>query len=280
MTAPLTELPGPGLVTVIALALVVESAFLVGVAVPGTAIALAAGVAAHVGTVSLPVAVTATALGTVTGGQLAYQLGCRRRHLGTPFAGMHRLTAGAWPLLRRNMHRRAVPTILAAQWLAGGRLLSPRAAGWSGVRRPRFTFAHTTSATAWAATLTVTGDAASAATRDHLALTLAIAAGAAVTLGAVVLHRVHHGPTTGPAPALCPPVVSLPAVSRPTAPHSVGARPGGPGEGRRCRSRDSGHGEDGQERRRELVGGTGEVDRRGHGDAERAGELLGVVDQP
>ena len=205
MTGLLGALSGPLLCTVVMLGLTVESGLLVGVAIPGTALALGVGVAAHTGVVSLPMALASTALGTIAGGQLAYRLGHRRRHQPAPFAGLYRLPIGPWPPLRRGMHRRPVTTVLAAQWLASGRLLVPRAAGWSQMGHRRFTTAHTPSASTWAATLTSTGYAASTATRDHIALGLGLAAGAAVLIGGAVLvrqrrHRTPNDP--GPASAL------------------------------------------------------------------------------
>lgn len=202
MTELIAGLPGPLLVAVIALGLVAESGLLIGVAIPGTAIALAAGVAAQAGVVPVPAALAGTALGAVLGGQLAYRLGRRRRHRSAPFAGVARVGTRAWPSLCRTLRRRPFSTVLVAPWLSAGRLLVPRTAGWSGVEGRRFTAVHTPSAIAWAATLTGVGYAATALTREYVALGLGLAAGTAVLLGvALVLRGSHRRTPTGPVDA-------------------------------------------------------------------------------
>ncbi|WP_424529281.1 DedA family protein [Sphaerisporangium viridialbum] len=153
MSELLGQLSPPLLLAVGWLLIVAEAGLLIGVVLPGTSVLVALGYFSHLGVLPLGVTIAVAASAAVTGTQLSYLWGRRRR--GSPSAHVlaDRLAPGLWERGRRLVVRRGVWAVVGAQWLGSARTLVPRLAGWAGLPYRSFASASVPVACAWAATL-------------------------------------------------------------------------------------------------------------------------------
>lgn len=149
---------GPLVVGVMGLAAAVESAFGLGVVMPGETV-VAAGAAVLHDPVTLVVAWAVVTLGAFVGDQVGYVIG---RRLGPGLADgpiVRRLGRGHWDRAVDLVQRRSFPVIVVARLLPGVRTIVSAAAGVTGVRWRRFAVADAAASGLWSAVWVLGGAA-------------------------------------------------------------------------------------------------------------------------
>ncbi|WP_051581313.1 DedA family protein [Pseudonocardia acaciae] len=184
----LGPLPVPVLLMVLVLLLVAETALVIGVFLPGATAALALGALARLGSVPVSPVVFAAAAAAALGGQLAYLAGRRSAARSGSIAG--RLERALRPrhreLLTTMLRERGAGAVVLGQWIIGVRTLMPRLAGHAGLSYRRFSAHQLPTASAWAATLVLSGYGVGAAYERYGP---AVAAAASVVLVLVEAAR-------------------------------------------------------------------------------------------
>ncbi|MEV0586911.1 VTT domain-containing protein [Nonomuraea sp. NPDC050310] len=148
-------LPGPAVLGVATLALVVEAGLLAGLFVPGTSILLILGVLSQLGVTPLALAIPLAAAGTVAGAHVGFWRG---RTTGLPSV---RLLDRCRDLVGR--HRGWA--VAVGHWSSAGRTLVPRISAAGGMPYRTFALAVVPSAVAWAGAVVTLGYTQAAAYR-------------------------------------------------------------------------------------------------------------------
>lgn len=154
----LAALPPHALLLVAAGLLFVETALLIGFAVPAEITLLVVGLLSHQDVLPLAVALLVCVAAGIFGDQAAYWIG-RTFHATTPGRRSSRLgryRARAESLLRR----RGGPAVFLARWIPFVRTCMPVTAGASGLSAPVFTLFATVGVATWMSTTVLIGYAA------------------------------------------------------------------------------------------------------------------------
>jgi membrane-associated protein len=189
MSELLGQLSPPLVLIVGWLLIVAEAGLLIGVLLPGTSVLVALGYLSHLGVVPLGATIGVAAFAAVTGTQLSFVLGRRRKGLSP-----RRLDAlsGFWERGRRLLVRRGVWAVMAGQWLGSARTLVPRLAGWSDMPYRVFACASLPAAAAWAATFVTLSRYLAPEVIHRITGHLALAGPSAVVLLLLLFWLRHH----------------------------------------------------------------------------------------
>lgn len=170
--------------------------------VPSETVVITAGVAAAGDDLTLPLVVTAAALGAMMGDNTSFLLGRTagervRRQL---FAGEKAATRLRWA--RQQLHQRGGTLILVSRFVPGGRTATTLASGLLRMKWSRFLRFDAAAGLLWASFATLLGYAGGATFEDDPTLALVFALAVAATIGALVElgRRCRHkrvGPATG-----------------------------------------------------------------------------------
>ncbi|MFF5051689.1 serine hydrolase [Micromonospora sp. NPDC000663] len=150
--------------------------------IPSEVAALAAGVLAHTGTLSLPLVICATALGVFAGDHLAY--GLSRSVLGPRLIGRSRHVSRAVAAASRRLDRHAGPLIVTSRFLPGGRIAMNAASGMTRLPLAQFSPASAVAALAWSTYIAGLGYLGGAVFVEHPLLGLAAGLGVSFAVGA------------------------------------------------------------------------------------------------
>jgi membrane-associated protein len=150
MSELLGQLSPPLVLIVGWLLIVAEAGLLIGVFLPGTSVLVALGYLSHLDVVPLGATIAVAASAAVTGTQLSFLLGKRRKG---PSPWQPGALSAFWEGGRRLLVRRGIWAVMVGQWLGAARTLVPRLAGWSGMPYSAYACASLPAAGMWAATL-------------------------------------------------------------------------------------------------------------------------------
>jgi len=146
---------GTGL-AVIAVVLVAEAAFLVGMLLPGSTAALAAGWLAVNRGFPLPLVIAVVTAATVVGAHLSWWRGA---HSDAPVRAKGKVRTVLSKVFR-GLREHPLVAVAIAQCVSGTRTLTPRAAAAAGVPYRRFAVAQFAGAVVWAGVLVTSGTTA------------------------------------------------------------------------------------------------------------------------
>jgi len=196
--------------------------------VPSELAVVSGGVLAAGGQLNLPLLIIAAALGAAIGDALGYTIGRGAGRLGVGRL-LHRpggRRALVWAT--EQLHRRAIPVLVAGRFVPGGRTVTTLVAGFLRVPRGRFALAAGTAGPVWAAYAGLLGYAAgrAAADRPWLGVLAAFAGLTLLGLAAEALRRLRARSTRRGAPAAAPAHVLAPdrPVPGPSVPRTPAAR--------------------------------------------------------
>lgn len=171
-----------------------EASTFFGLVIPGEAVVVIGGVAAHGGAVPLWAVMAAAAAGACCGDQVGFAIGHRygRRLLGRlPSRVLRpREVARALDLVRR----RGATAVVLGRWATGLRVLVPGIAGMSGMSRARFAAANVLGGSSWAVAMAFAGYLAGASygqlqTRMGLVGAVITLVVVILSVGAVIVRR-------------------------------------------------------------------------------------------
>ena len=129
-------------------------ALLVGTFLEGETILILAGFAAHLGYLSLPWVILVAFIGTLSGDQLYFYLGCRNSEF---VLNKHPAWQSRLDKVQRLFERYQTLLILGFRFLYGLRTITPFALGRSGVPPGYFFLLNTLSALVWSAAVGIGG---------------------------------------------------------------------------------------------------------------------------
>ncbi|MER6009014.1 DedA family protein [Nonomuraea angiospora] len=189
MSELLGQLSPPLVLIVGWLLIVAEAGLLIGVLLPGTSVLVALGYLSHLGVVPLGATIAVAAFAAVTGTQLSFLLGRRRKG---PSATRLDALSRFWERGRLLLVRRGVWAVMVGQWLGSARTLVPRLAGWSGMPYRAFACASMPVAGTWAATLVTLSRCMAPEVIHQITSHLALAGPSAVALLLLIFWLRHH----------------------------------------------------------------------------------------
>lgn len=187
-------LPTPVMLVLVGLAVVTESALLIGLVLPGSTMLLALGLATRLGDVPLSAAIPVAVGAAILGGQLAYLRGRRpsaRRVVAGKGIGKLRTTLERAENL---VSRHGVWAIATSQWISGLRTFAPRLAGRARLPYRVFGATQIPIAAVWAAAFVSLGHFAGLAAQQQIGTAATVAGIAAVGI-ALVVYAVRRRPT-------------------------------------------------------------------------------------
>ena len=162
--------------------------------VPSETTAIAAGVLAGAGELSLALVVAAAAAGAFVGDSSSYSVGRTfgERVTGRVFRGDKGRARREWAA--RTLERRGAYLIVVARFVPGGRTAATLTAGALGMRPPRFLRLAALAAAIWAAYASLLGYLGGRAFEEHpwQGLLLALALAAAVAAAVELVRRLRH----------------------------------------------------------------------------------------
>lgn len=190
-------LPTPVMLVLVGLAVVTESALLIGLVLPGSTMLLALGLATRLGDVPLSAAIPVAVAAAITGGQLAYLRG-RRPSTRRVVAGKRAGRAGK---LRTTIERaedlvsrHGALALATSQWISGLRTFTPRLAGRARVPYRVFGATQIPIAAVWAAAFVSLGHFAGLAAQQQVG-TAATVAGIVLVGIALIVYAVRRHTT-------------------------------------------------------------------------------------
>lgn len=186
----MTVMPAPLVLALVGLAVVTESALLLGLLLPGSTLLLTLGLTTKLGEVSLSAAIPVAVTAAVVGGQLAYLRGRRPVRRGPP-GRLNRSVARAEAMVARH----GVWSIVIAQWVAGLRTFAPRLAGRARVPYRVFALAQVAVSAVWAVAFVSLGHFTGLALQQRIGTVVALAGAAVLVLGFAgyaLRHRIRR----------------------------------------------------------------------------------------
>jgi membrane protein DedA with SNARE-associated domain len=166
---------------VVALFVVADAVFPL---VPAELAVISASVLAAGGRLALPLVIAAAAVGAIGGDWLSYLLGRGAGRLGVGRLLRHQRSRRVLVWATERLTRRAVPVLMAARFVPGGRTASTITAGFLRVRPPVFLLAAAAGGTLWAAYTGALGYLAGRAAEDRPWVGVLIAAAVLAGTGA------------------------------------------------------------------------------------------------